>query len=324
LEKFGIAGFGGRGKLFARKLLDFGFQVVGAYDSNPAQLANAHLQTFTDLESLLKLDQDALVIATWPSSHATVAEKALEHGLDIFVEKPMGANLAQSLQIVQAQRRSGRLVVVGYIERVNPAILKVREIADLADIVSSREIRIGLRPPTSHKIGVLMDLGSHAIDMAYHLFAKEPKIRSATLVAEKQSDPEYECMIEFDAGDTCCFVEARYSNIRRRRLELESNNEYYELTYTPASLKIGFPPPKLRKSPRNFGDLEQLSKNVEMTFDLPRMEPMNTMLGLLAESLRKGAVVDPLCSAKHALVTARAIDEAKKAATYRFGKKPGT
>ena len=46
------------------------------------------------------------------------------------------------------------------------------------------------------------------------------------------------------------------------------------------------------------------------------------MLWDLAESLRKGSVIDPLCNADQALVTAKAIDEAKKVATHRYVKKP--
>ena len=100
MENFGIAGFGGRGKLIARKLTELGFKVQGVYDSNPVQLSNAPFQTFTDLDALLRLDLSVLVIATWPSSHAKIAERALERGLDVFVEKPMGASFAQSLQII--------------------------------------------------------------------------------------------------------------------------------------------------------------------------------------------------------------------------------
>jgi hypothetical protein len=45
------------------------------------------------------------------------------------------------------------------------------------------------------------------------------------------------------------------------------------------------------------------------------------MLQHFAESLRKGSVIEPLCSAEEALVTARAIDEARRVATHRFVKK---
>jgi predicted dehydrogenase len=321
MESFGIAGFGGRGKLIARKLTELGLKVQGVYDSNSAQLSNAPFQTFTDLDALLKLDLSALAIATWPSSHARIAETALERGLDVFVEKPMGATLAQSVQISQAQKRSGRLVIVGYVERVNPAIVKLREVADLPEVVRSREIRIGLSPLAISEDGVLLDLGSHSIDMAYHLFHVEPEVRSAVLTSEQEGKPDYEAMVELDYGHTRSNIEVRRANIRRRRLELDTDREYYEVTYTPAGLKIGFSPPKLGRRPQSFEDLEQLSKNVETVFDIPRREPISVMLQHLAESLRKGSVIEPLCSAEEALVTARAIDEARRVATRRFVKK---
>jgi len=321
MENFGIAGFGGRGKLIARKLTELDFKVQGVYDSNPAQLSNAPFQTFTDLDALLRLDLSALAIATWPSSHAKIAERALERGLDVFVEKPMGATLAQSLQIVQAQKRSGRLVVVGYVERVNPAIAKLCEVADLSEVVRSREIRIGLSPLSASEDGVLQDLGSHGIDMAYHLFHTEPEVRSAVLTAEQEGKPDYEAMVELDYGHTRSNIEVRRANIRRRRLELDTDREYYEVTYTPAALKIGFSPPKLGRRPQSFEDLEQLSKNVETAFDIPKSEPIKVMLQHFAESIRRGSVIEPLCSAEEALVTAKAIDDARKVATHRYVKK---
>jgi predicted dehydrogenase len=117
-------------------------------------------------------------------------------------------------------------------------------------------------------------------------------------------------------------VEVRRANIRRRRLELDTDREYYEVTYTPAALKIGFSPPKLGRRPQSFEDLEQLSKNVETVFDIPRREPINAMLQSFAESVKKGSVIEPLCSADEALITARAIDDAKKVAAYRFIERP--
>jgi len=324
VEKFGIAGYGGRGKLIGGKLVDLGYEVLGVYDSNPAQLADAPFRTFTDLDSLLKLDINAVVIATWPSSHATIAERALECGFDAFVEKPMGGTAAQTLRIVEAQRRTGRLAVAGYVERVNPAIMKLREVADLTQVVRSREIRIGLKPTFSDGSGVLLDLGSHGIDMVHHLFHAEPTVRSASLTIEREGDLDYECVIELDCGRTRSHVEARRANMRRRRLELDTDEEYYEVTYTPAALKVVFPPPRLRRRPQSFEDLEQLSRNVDTSFDLPRTEPINVMLQLFAESVRKGSVMEPLCTAEQALVTSRVVEHAKRIATFRVIRRAGT
>jgi predicted dehydrogenase len=181
-----MAGFGGRGRLIARKLVDLGFDVSGVYDSNPAQLTDAPHRTFTSLEDLLKLDLSALAVATWPSAHAEIATRALERGLDVLVEKPIEVTLERSLEILDAKRRAGRLVAVGYVERLNPAIIKLREVGDLANVVRSREIRIGLSPPTKYRPGVVLDLASHGIDMAYHLFKVEPSVATAHLATEQE------------------------------------------------------------------------------------------------------------------------------------------
>jgi hypothetical protein len=45
------------------------------------------------------------------------------------------------------------------------------------------------------------------------------------------------------------------------------------------------------------------------------------MLQRFAESIRRGSVIEPLCSAEEALVTAKAIDDARKVATYRYVEK---
>jgi hypothetical protein len=48
------------------------------------------------------------------------------------------------------------------------------------------------------------------------------------------------------------------------------------------------------------------------------------MLQLFAESMKKGSVIEPLCSAEQALVTSKAVEDARKMATYRVIKKVGT
>jgi hypothetical protein len=48
------------------------------------------------------------------------------------------------------------------------------------------------------------------------------------------------------------------------------------------------------------------------------------MLQDFAESVRKGSVIEPLCSAEEALVTAKAMDGARKVASRRFVKKAGS
>jgi len=57
---------------------------------------------------------------------------------------------------------------------------------------------------------------------------------------------------------------------------------------------------------------------METTLDLPKKEPMKVMLELLAKSVTTGAAMEPLCNGEEALITAKAIDDARKIAQWRF------
>jgi predicted dehydrogenase len=64
---------------------------------------------------------DAVVICSPAQTHAEVTLAALEHGLHVFVEKPMCITLSDADRIVEARERTGKVVQVGYMKRFDPA-----------------------------------------------------------------------------------------------------------------------------------------------------------------------------------------------------------
>jgi predicted dehydrogenase len=78
--------------------------------------------TYADHHQLLEGSKlDALVICSPAQTHAEVTLDALDHGLHVFVEKPMCITLADADHIVEAQRRTGNVVQVGYMKRFDRA-----------------------------------------------------------------------------------------------------------------------------------------------------------------------------------------------------------
>jgi predicted dehydrogenase len=78
--------------------------------------------TYADHEELLDgTTLDAIVICSPAQTHAQAALAALDRGLHVFVEKPMCITLADADRIVEAQRRSGKVVQVGYMKRFDRA-----------------------------------------------------------------------------------------------------------------------------------------------------------------------------------------------------------
>ncbi len=89
-------------------------------------------QTEKDFRRALeKSDVDAVLIATPDHWHAPAAMLALQAGKHVYVEKPCGHNPREGEMLVQAQRKTGKLVQMGTQQRSSPeSIEAVREIRD--------------------------------------------------------------------------------------------------------------------------------------------------------------------------------------------------
>lgn len=126
---------------------------------------------------LLELDLDGVVIATPSALHAEQSLAALERGLAVFCQKPLGRNAAETRQVVDAARRADRRLGVDLSYRHTEALRTLR------DLVRSRELgRIFALELVFHNAygpdkpwfydrsrsggGCLMDLGIHLIDAA--------------------------------------------------------------------------------------------------------------------------------------------------------------
>jgi len=75
-----------------------------------------------------RADVDAVTIAAPTGQHAAIALVALAAGKHVLVEKPIAAALEDGLRMAVAARAAGRKLMVGHVERFNPAVAKVAEL----------------------------------------------------------------------------------------------------------------------------------------------------------------------------------------------------
>ncbi len=81
-----------------------------------------------DYQTLIsKNDIDAVVVATPPKSHVTVALPFIKKGLPVFIEKPLSLSLTEGKRLLRASRESGSLVFVGHIHLYNPAFIEAKK-----------------------------------------------------------------------------------------------------------------------------------------------------------------------------------------------------
>jgi predicted dehydrogenase len=106
-----------------------------------------------------------------------------------MVEKPIALNVAEGRAIVAAARRAGVTLMIGHVERFNPAVESIKRWIKDQDILSIAITRVGPFPPRMSNVGVVIDLAVHDIDLIRWFTESEiveiqPQLSSA--VAERE------------------------------------------------------------------------------------------------------------------------------------------
>ena len=95
-------------------------------------------KVFTDYKELLKLQDIEVVHVLTPNrSHSFITVDALEAGKHVMCEKPMAINAAEAKKMVEAAKRTGKKLTIGYQNRFRPDSLYVKgecEAGTLGDI----------------------------------------------------------------------------------------------------------------------------------------------------------------------------------------------
>jgi len=84
--------------------------------------------TFRSDELLADPSISALVIAAPAALHSDLTRKALQHGKDVFVEKPLALGVAEGRELVELARRRSRILMVGHILEFHPAITELKRL----------------------------------------------------------------------------------------------------------------------------------------------------------------------------------------------------
>uniref|UniRef100_UPI002638EDFC Gfo/Idh/MocA family protein n=1 Tax=Brevundimonas sp. TaxID=1871086 RepID=UPI002638EDFC len=106
-------------------------------------------------------------------THADVGVALLERGVHVLIEKPIAATVADARRLIDAAAANGRVLMVGQVERFNPAVEAVKRAVADEQIISIQITRVGPFPPRMGEVGVVIDLAVHDIDIIRHLTDSE-------------------------------------------------------------------------------------------------------------------------------------------------------
>ena len=192
--RIGVIGAGVMGSNHARVLAGLpDTTLVGVVDPLPAHRTRATdmtgCRTFADLDELLAEGVEAVTIAAPTHLHHEIALACIARGIHVLVEKPIASTVAEAQEIVTAARQAGVTLMVGHVERFNPAVAAIKHALAGEDILSIAITRVGPFPPRMSNVGVVIDLAVHDIDLIRwftesDIVEVQPQLSSA--VAERE------------------------------------------------------------------------------------------------------------------------------------------
>ncbi|SES89871.1 UDP-N-acetylglucosamine 3-dehydrogenase [Methanococcoides vulcani] len=176
--RVGVIGVGAMGQHHVRIYNEMeGVELVGISDVDKyrvEELAEKYgIKAYTNHKELLKENLDAVSIVVPTTLHKEVTLDAINSDTDVLVEKPIADTLENADIMIEAAEKAGVILMVGQIERFNPATTKMKEIIDsglLGKIVSITTKRVGPYNPRIRDVGIILDLGVHDIDAIAYMY----------------------------------------------------------------------------------------------------------------------------------------------------------
>ncbi len=243
-----VAGAGAFGKNHLRvyrELETAGLPValVAAVEPDAARAAETvakyAIPVFDTVDELLAADLhiDAATVAVPTVHHHAVASTLLDAGLDLLVEKPLAASLAEADDLIARAEREKRILQPGHLERFNPAVLAVQP--QLRRPMFFESHRLSIFTPRALDVDVVLDLMIHDLDIVL-TFVASP-VREVRAVGLPILSPRVDIAnvrVEFESGCVANFTASRVSTERVRKLRFFEPRQYVSIDYARQDLLV--------------------------------------------------------------------------------------
>ena len=211
-------------------------RLVGVVDPETARAdavaSEFGCRAFGSIEQMLTTHSEvqAASVAVPTVLHLEVARALMLAGVDVLIEKPVAATLAEADELARVAAKHQRVAQVGHLERFNPA---VRATLPLVNRPMFFEVhRLSVFSPRALDVDVVLDLMIHDLDIVL-TFAKSPvkEIRAVGLPILSGKVDIANVRVEFESGCVANFTASRVSTERVRKLRFFQPGQYVSIDY---------------------------------------------------------------------------------------------
>jgi predicted dehydrogenase len=185
MTRVAVIGCGAWGRNLIRTCAELGV-LAAVIDADPiaaeGQAAAWNVPALSLVQALEDADLDAMIIAAPALAHAALCRLALDHGKDVYVEKPLASDLAEAEALAVDVRRSDRVFMIGHLLRYHPAFEAMVAMIARGEIGALRYItasRLSLGRVRTHE-NAFLSLSPHDVSMILALVGETPDGVQAT------------------------------------------------------------------------------------------------------------------------------------------------
>jgi len=215
---------------------------------------------------------DAVSLAVPTEAHAEIACVLLETGVHVLVEKPISRTLAEADEMIVAAARGQSLLMIGHLERFNPALVALRP--HVRGPLYFEIHRVGEFTARSLDIDVVLDLMIHDLDIVQWLVGEEVEVTDVRAVGIPVLTDQVDAAnarLEFANGAVANITASRIGTERIRKMRFFQPHDYVVVDYATRYSAISSLAPRPDGDPRpgvnvrrlEIEDIEPLRAEIE-------------------------------------------------------------
>jgi predicted dehydrogenase len=341
-----VVGLGMMGRHHARVWNELGddVELVAVSDVDGATVERItrgrNLTGYADYEQMFDdAKPDAVSIVVPTNQHEEVAINAMERGIAVLIEKPLGPDGDGAKRIIECAARTRSVATVGHIERFNPAVLELeRRLVEnpLGRIFQIKSRRTGPMAARIRDVGVTIDLATHDIDIIRQVVG-EPIVRVFAETAQRvhsSREDLFTGLFRF-ANDVVGLLDINWlTPTKIRELSVAGERGMFVIDYLEQNLTFY----ENSEADPNFEALAKVSGVSEgnmIRYAIDRVEPLRAELHAFATAVRGEravgvSLIDGLMAvllaeiALESAATGRAIDVDEEALLGDAARNSGT
>lgn len=213
--KVGVVGLGAMGRHHARVYSQLRCELVGVVDvdiERAKEIGGRYGARYYSDYAQMTPQVDVVSIAAPTSLHRQISLDFMQRGVHCLVEKPIASTIDDTQDMIWIAEQNQVKLMVGHIERFNPAVARLKELIDqgtLGELMLISTRRVGPFVSRTRDVGIIIDTATHDIDISRYLVGREP-VEIFCKAGKFRHQKEDHAIVVLDFGHATACIEVNW------------------------------------------------------------------------------------------------------------------